>query len=107
MSQTRRKERPIGATQGMSLNTPFYLLKGEGRIAERVSANPASLPAAAALATTHESPASDVCVTLKKVLGVVVLGVPDPSKTPAQGSLIVLFFAMLLMPLGVDPGPGH
>jgi hypothetical protein len=36
-----------------------------------------------------------------------VLGVPDPSKSPAQGSLIVLFFAMLLMPLGVDPGPGQ
>jgi hypothetical protein len=91
----------------MSLNTPFYLLNGEGRSAERVSANPANLPAAAALATTQESPARAVYVTLKKVLGLMVLGVPDPSKSPAHGSLIVLFFAMLLMPLGVDPAPGH
>jgi hypothetical protein len=91
----------------MSLNTPFYLLNGEGRSAERVSAIPASLPAAAALVTMHESPAKAVYVTLKKVFGLTVLGVPDPSKSPAQGSLIVLFFTMLLVPLGVAPGPGH
>ena len=91
----------------MSLDTPFYLLKGERRSAERVSANLARLPAAAALATTHESPAKAVYVTLRKVFGLMVLGAPDPSKSPAQGSLIVLFFTMLLVPLGLDPGPGH
>jgi hypothetical protein len=35
------------------------------------------------------------------------LGVPDPSKSPAQDSLILLFFAMLLIPLGIDPGLGQ
>jgi hypothetical protein len=45
-----------------------------------------------------------VYVTLKKVFGLVVLGVPDPSKSPAHGSWTVLFFTMLLIPLGVDPG---
>jgi hypothetical protein len=55
MSQTGCKEGSTIAGRGMSLNTPFYLLKGEGRSAERVSANPASLLVAAALATTYES----------------------------------------------------
>ena len=34
VSQTGCKEGSTIAGQGMSLNTPFYLLKGEGRSAE-------------------------------------------------------------------------
>ena len=92
---------PFGELQGAAL------MKGEGRSAEWVSANPASLLAAAAPAATHESPASAVYVTLKKVFGLAVLGVPNPSKSSAHGLLIVLFFTMLLIPLGVDPGCGQ
>ena len=93
--------------RGFLLASPYYLLKGEGRSAERVSANPASLLSVAAPAATHESPVRAVYVTLKNVLGVVVLGVPEPSKSPTHGSLIVLFLTVLLIPLAIDPGPGH
>ena len=64
-------------------------------------------PVNAADPAAHELPESVVKATLKKVFGLVVLGVPEPSRTPAHGSLIALFFTVLLVPLGVEPGPGH
>jgi len=39
----------------------------------------------------HESPASSVLVTLENVFGLKTLPVPEPSRIPAQASLIVLF----------------
>ena len=66
-----------------------------------------SQPGQREAAAGHESPASVVKLTLEKVFGVVLLGVPGPSRIPAHGSLIVLFLTVLLVPLGVEPGPGH
>ena len=87
---------------GIGWKLLYFLLNlnGDGR-------SDVCFTAACAPEAGQESPASVVLITFSKILELNVFPVPEPSRIPAQASLIVLLSTVLLFPLGEEPGPGH
>jgi len=80
----------------------FIILEGEGRSDECFSLDASCVFAGTPSTGEQTSPAIVVFVTFAKVFGDVVLPVPEPSRIPAQASLMVLLVTVL--PLPVDGG---